>query len=264
MSDKPTVSDVRDYWNRRPCNIRHSPSQVGTKEFYEEVEARKYFVEPHIPPFADFSHWKGKKVLEIGCGIGTDTINFARAGAKVTAVDLSEESLNVTRKRVQLFGLQDQIDLVQADCETLSEFVKVEPYDLIYSFGVIHHTPRPDRAVAEMLKYCHRGTEVRLMVYSKVSVKSLQMLLSRVTCEAQPGVPVAYTYTRFGIRRLLSPHFKAIFLRKEHIFPWKISDYTRYTYTKHWFWRWMPKFLFHGLERLFGWHWLVVAVPCIR
>src|SRR5579863_920397 len=123
MSDfsQITVDQVRSYWDQRPCNIRHSPKPVGSREYFDEVEARKYFVEHHIPRFAEFERWRGKKVLEIGCGIGTDSISFARNGAQVTSVDLTEKSLEVARQRARVFGLEDRIRFIQADAEKLSE-----------------------------------------------------------------------------------------------------------------------------------------------
>src|SRR5579862_5628081 len=120
LFEQTPVSTVRDYWNDRPCNLRHSTKPVGSREYFDEVEARKYFVEPHIPMFADFGAWAGKRVLEVGCGMGTDTINFARAGARVTAVDLSDESLALARRRAEVFEL-DNIDFYQADAEHLTE-----------------------------------------------------------------------------------------------------------------------------------------------
>src|SRR5919204_2072970 len=90
-----SITDVQRYWDARPCNIRHSPKPVGSKEYFDEVEARKYLVEPHIPAFAEFDRWAGKRVLEDGCGIGTDSINFARSGAELIAVDLSGDSLAI-------------------------------------------------------------------------------------------------------------------------------------------------------------------------
>src|ERR1700742_3970738 len=134
QNDAKTIADVRAYWDARPCNIRHSAKPVGTREYFDEVEARKYFVESHIPRFAAFERWKGKKVLEIGCGIGTDTISFARAGAHVTAVDLTEKSLEVARRRAAVFGLEDRIDFIQANAEKLSGCLPPETYDLVYSF----------------------------------------------------------------------------------------------------------------------------------
>ena len=84
-----TLNKVIDFWDSRPCNIRHSSKEVGTKEYFEEVTAKKYLVEPHILPFANFGEWKGKKVLEIVCGLGTAAQSFAEAGAIYTCVDLS-------------------------------------------------------------------------------------------------------------------------------------------------------------------------------
>jgi ubiquinone/menaquinone biosynthesis C-methylase UbiE len=117
---QPDSQTVQSYWNARPCKIRHSTQSIGTKEYFDEVEKRKYFVEPHIPGFAQFERWKGKRVLEVGCGMGTDTINFVRAGARVTAVDLSDESLNLATRRAEVFGLEDKIVFYQANAEELN------------------------------------------------------------------------------------------------------------------------------------------------
>ena len=91
---------VEQYWDTRPCNIRHSDKEVGTLEYFEEVEKRKYFVEPHIPTFADFQSWREKRVLEIGCGIGTDAINFAKNGAIYTGIELSEKKRKNNDKKL--------------------------------------------------------------------------------------------------------------------------------------------------------------------
>ena len=148
------LDEVQAYWDARPCNVRHSTQPVGTRAYFDEVEARKYRVEPHIPSFADFARWKGKRVLEIGCGIGTDTINFARAGAKVTAVDLSPKSLEIARARADVFGLSDRIRFYCANAEELSTIVPVERYDLrlLVRSHPSQSPPRPNScAVAQLL-----------------------------------------------------------------------------------------------------------------
>ena len=267
------VDAVRAYWDERPCNLRHSSEPIGTRTYFDEVEARKYRVEPHIPSFADFERWKNKRVLEIGCGIGTDTINFARAGAKLTAVDLSPKSLEIARARAEVFGLSDQICFYCANAEELSAVVPIEQYDLVYSFGVIHHSPHPDRIVAQLRKYLAPGGTLKLMVYHRYSWKvvwiilgpgrgkfwRLDELVARHS-EAQTGCPVTYIYSRDEGRRLVeSQGFKAVEIRVEHIFPYRIPDYVKYRYVKEWFFRWMPAPLFRSFERMFGWHLLITA-----
>ena len=161
---------VKEFWNNRPCNIKHSSKKFLSKEQFDEVEQKKYFVEPHIPFFADFKKWDGKKVLEIGCGIGTDSINFVRNGAKLTIVEFSEKSLEICKERFKVFGLE--ATFYCGDVEKLSEFLHLETFDLIYSFGVIHHTPNPTLAFNEISKYMNENTELRVMLYSKISYQT--------------------------------------------------------------------------------------------
>ncbi len=274
FEDTP-LSRVHDYWNTRPCNIRHSPKPVGSREYFDEVEARKYFVESHIPAFADFARWSGKKVLEIGCGIGTDTISFARHGARVTAVDLTEKSIEVARERARVFGVEDRVRFIVANAERLSESVPVEPYDLVYSFGVIHHTPHPERVIAEIRKYVTPASTVKIMVYHRWSTKVLWMLLvagkgrfwmlDRLVAEhseAQTGCPVTYSYSRSSGRQLVeSGGFEVTGTLVDHIFPYSIPEYVRHEYRRIWYFRWMPRPLFRALERALGWHLCLTAKP---
>jgi 2-polyprenyl-3-methyl-5-hydroxy-6-metoxy-1,4-benzoquinol methylase len=267
------IEQVRNYWDRRPCNIRHSTKPPGSREYFDDVERRKYFVEPHIPRFAEFPRWANKRVLEIGCGIGTDTINFARHGARVTAVDLSEKSLEMARKRAEVYGLADRIQFCHGSGESLNDILPAESYDLVYSFGVIHHTPRPERVLEQIRNYVHAGSSVKVMVYHRRSWKVFNILmtygkgrfwrLAEVVArhsEAETGCPVTYTYTKRELRDLLARHgFRVAQMEVEHIIPYRIRDYVEYRYVKEWYFRWMPAPIFHGLERHLGWHLCVTA-----
>ena len=269
------VEEVRSYWNARPCNIRHSTKEVGTREYFDEVEARKYLVEPHIPRFAEFERWRGKKVLEIGCGIGTDTINFARHGAYVTAVDLSDKSLEVARRRATVYELLDRIKFYQGNSEELSRFLPVERYDLVYSFGVIHHTPHPGAVLDELRKYVGPESTLKVMVYNRRSWKVLWIVLgygkgqfwrredlvARYS-EAQTGCPVTYTYTpRQGEDWLRQHGFEPTEVWVDHVFPYSIPEYKEYRYKKVWYFRMLPPAAFRALERAFGWHLCMTARP---
>jgi SAM-dependent methyltransferase len=268
------IDAVREFWNGRPCNIRHSPKPIGTREYFDEVEARKYFVEYHIPAFADFPRWKGQRVLEIGCGIGTATIGFLREGARVTAVDLSNESIALARRRAEVYGFADRVDFVEADAERLSDFIRPEAFDLVYSFGVLHHTPHPERAIEQIRAFVRPGSTLKLMMYYTLSWKVFWAVLRygrgrfwdwrRIIAtysEAQTGCPVTYTYTKRELAGILAArgfHVTDVFV--DHIFPYNIPDYVEYRYQKVWYFRWMPQPLFRWIERRLGWHLCVTAV----
>ena len=258
MPEQATLEDVRAYWNRRPCNIRHSAQPIGTIEYFDEVEARKYFVEPHIPGFADFKHWAGKRVLEVGCGIGTDAVNFVRGGADYTGVDLSEESLGLARRRFDLLGLDGR--LMQGNGERLSEALPGETFDLVYSFGVVHHTPDPPAIIRQIRHLLRPDGELRLMVYARNSWKNAMIEAGLDQPEAQSGCPIALTYTHEEAAHLLDG-FRIEEIRQDHIFPYVVEKYRAYEYELQPWFAAMPPAMFRALEQRLGWHLLIRAVP---
>lgn len=249
---------VIDYWNKRPCNIRHSQLELGTKEYYNEVEKRKYFVEPHIPQFADFANAQGKHVLEIGCGIGTDAVNFVRNGAIYSGCDISDVSLNIVKKRFDVFNLKG--NLTCCDAEQLSDHYNREQFDLVYSFGVLHHTSNPRKAIEEIHKVIKRNGELRIMLYAEYSWKNFMIQEGLDQPEAQTGCPIAYTYTKEGVKDLLTG-FEIVDISQKHIFPYKIDSYVKYKYEKESWFEVMPKRVFEILESKLGWHMCITAKP---
>jgi SAM-dependent methyltransferase len=266
------IEKVQAYWNARPCNIRHSPKPVGSREYFDEVEKRKYFVESHIPGFADFAKWKGKKVLEIGCGIGTDTISFARNGAQVSVIELSDESLKVAKQRAEVFGLSDRIRFTSGNAERLPELIPPQHFDLVYSFGVIHHSPHPETIVEHVRRhYMGPQSEFRMMVYAKACYKLFWIMkeeniwdmgradeLIAKNSEAQTGCPVTYSYTHDGARKLLKG-FDILDMHKSHIFTWDIPTYKRYEFKKDDAWAGVSDEQLAELEKELGWHLLITS-----
>ncbi len=252
-----TIAEVRSYWDRRPCNIRHSRLEIGTKEYFDEVEARKYFVEPHIPGFAQFGRWGGKRVLEIGCGIGTDGINFARAGADYTAVELSPPSLALAAKRFEVFGLEGKFH--NCNAEQLRDVVACHSFDLVYSFGVIHHTPNPRAVIEEARKIIRPDGELRIMLYAKNSWKTIMIDAGFDQPEAQSGCPIATPYSRDMVEQLFRGLFEIVSAEQAHIFPYVVDKYVRYEYEVQPWFKAMPPAMFEAIERRLGWHYLIVS-----
>lgn len=254
----PTLEDVQYYWNSRPCNLLHSNAPIGTRQYFDEVEKRKYFVEPHIPGFANFTQWEGKLVLEIGCGIGTDATNFARNGAIYTGVELSSESLLLAKKRFETFDLTGRF--FEGNAEEIDELFEGEKFDLIYSFGVLHHTPNLEKALKSIRSLMHHDSEFKFMVYAKNSWKHAMIEAGLDQPEAQFGCPIANTYTESEIRRLLElSGFSVKNVMQDHVFPYNVEEYKKYNYVREPWFRSMPPEVFKAIEKYLGWHLMVDA-----
>ena len=251
-----TIDDVKDYWNRQPCNVKHSKKDVGTVEYFDEVERKRYTAEPHIPAFADFASWKGKKVLEVGCGLGTEGINFARAGAKYTATDLSSESLNLARQRFSVYNQKG--DFYLGNSEELTSFLPRQKFDLIYSFGVIHHSPNPGKIFDQIYEYMDDDSILKIMLYAKDSWKGYMIDAGYDQPEAQYGCPIANMYTDNEVRELMMG-FDVLSIEQDHIFPYQIKPYKEGKFVKEPWFEAMPDPMFNSLKKRLGWHLLITA-----
>jgi len=156
---------VRAFWQANPCGVKFADAAPGTRRFYELVEAHRYAKEWHIPAAADFAAARGLQVLEIGCGLGTDGAEFAKAGADYTGVDLTEAAVELARTRFELFNLPGKFQT--ADAEKL-DFAD-ESFDIVYSHGVLHHTPDTARAISEIHRVLRPGGRAIVMLYHRNS-----------------------------------------------------------------------------------------------
>ncbi|MGQ0762749.1 MAG: class I SAM-dependent methyltransferase [Acidobacteriota bacterium] len=156
---------VRVFWQAHPCGTKFSDAEIGTPEFFARVEAHRYEKEWHIPAAANFASTRGLRVLEIGCGMGTDGAQFAKAGANYTGIDLTDAAVELARKRFQVSGLKGEFHV--ADAERL-DFPDAS-FDLVYSHGVLHHTPDIGAAVREIHRVLKPGGRAMVMLYHRGS-----------------------------------------------------------------------------------------------
>lgn len=267
---KGNINDVYNYWNSRPCNIRHSNKSQDSVEFFDEVQAKKYKSEDHKLEFLALEKWSGKKVLELGCGIGSDAIMFAKAGADVTCVDLTDNSLKLCKKNFEVHGLSGKFFL--GNIEELDNFLPDEKYDLIYSFGVIHHTPNPKKVFEKAHKYLKDDGEIRCMLYSRFSYKLFWLMkemsnwrlnnaneLIQMYSEAQSGCPVTYTYTFDEICNLVSPWFSVDKIWKDHIFMWDIESYKKNIFKREEAFEGVSDEYLTQMKKELGWHTMFIA-----
>lgn len=167
MSDSSVnlKEQVRAFWQANPCGTKFSDAEPGTRRFYELVEAHRYTKEWHIPLAANFASARGLKVLEVGCGLGTDGAQFAIAGANYTGVDLTEAAVELAQKRFTLFNLPGTFQTADAEKLNFAD----NSFDLVYSHGVLHHTPDTARAIQEIHRVLRPGGRAVVMLYHRNS-----------------------------------------------------------------------------------------------
>jgi SAM-dependent methyltransferase len=190
---------VRRYWETEPCGTAPfivGELEHGTREWFERIEERRYAVEPEIHAHAQFTRHRGKKLLEIGVGAGTDHLQWARAGAICHGVDLTDAAIELTRRRLAMYGLTS--DLQRCDAERLP--FPDASFDVVYSWGVIHHSERPERIVAEIHRVLRPGGVFLGMLYGRFSSMAFKVWLTRGLLRGKPW---------YSLRRVISENMES-------------------------------------------------------
>lgn len=158
--------EVGEFWERASCGEVYAEGEDERARFEAQAQAR-YRMEPYIFPFARFEEGAGKDVLEVGVGMGADHVEWAKSRPRsLTGVDLTERAVQHTRRRLALYGLESKV--ATADAENLP--FEDESFDVVYSWGVLHHTPDTPRAFEEVWRVLRPGGSARIMVYHRPSI----------------------------------------------------------------------------------------------
>jgi SAM-dependent methyltransferase len=203
---------VHDFWNQASCGENLLLPKTDCEGYRAQSEER-YRLEPFIPPFADFPAARGRRVLEIGVGLGADHQRFAESGALLSGIDLTERAVEHTRRRLALFGLSSE--LAVGDAERLS--FEDATFDIVYSWGVLHHSPDTPRAVAEVHRVLKPGGKALIMVYHKWSMVGAMLWIRYALLAGRPWRGLRSIYAEHlespGTKAYSYPEARDIFSR---------------------------------------------------
>jgi ubiquinone/menaquinone biosynthesis C-methylase UbiE len=195
------IDAIQNYWNHRIHDLEMTDHPVGSKAFFDDLDDYRFDKLHYLPRLVDFSAFRGRRLLEVGCGIGTDLVRFAKGGARVTGVDLAETAIDLARKNFELNGVAPE-ELRVANGEALP--YPDASFDVVYGHGVLQYTANAEQLIRE----CHRvlkpgGTGI-FMVYNRVSWLNAMSKLTNVGLE-HADAPVLKKYSIPEFRALLTP-----------------------------------------------------------
>ena len=244
-----TVDTVHDFWQSHINNEYYTGAERASDSYFNDIEERRYRTHYHLPELFESMDGTDQRLLEVGCGIGVDSIQLAKRGFQVTAVDLTENALAVARQ----FAARREatVDFRLGNAEGLD--FPDESFDAVYSFGVLHHTPDIERSVAEVHRVLRPGGRAYVMLYHRNSLVNLMHWALRLPYESprdrKDHCPVVYTFSRSGVRELFRD-FASVEVHSDYPFTYGFGPLT----TK------LPLGVRRRLGRVIGWHLMISAV----
>ncbi len=289
MTVETKKGEIRTWWANRPMTYGELHGETvyrtetgdeisvefGSREFFEQVDRNFYSwtqglhtSEGQFAGLFPYHQYHGKEVLEIGCGMGTMIMNWAKQGARVTAVDLNPVAIAQTRRRFEVFGLDGNIEEMDANALRFPD----ASFDYIYSWGVLHHSPDLARSIRELLRVLRTNGEFGIMLYNRGSIYYWYVihylegflhgeyqfldrlrLASRYTDGAeQEGNPYTWPVTKGEMTQLLAPHCSSLKLSTmglvECAFPPKIASFLPRRWLEAWSRRWGWSLYIRGVK----------------
>lgn len=243
-----TLESVKDFWETHVNNEYYTDEAQASEAYFSEIETKRYRWHYHLLDLFGSLQGSHGRLLEIGSGIGVDSIQLARCGFDVTAVDLTSNAIRVARQFARQRGVA--IDFRLGNAERLD--FPDESFDAVYSFGVLHHTPDIERAVAEVRRVLRPGGTAYVMLYHRDSVVNLAHKVLRLPYESprdrKDHCPVVYTFSRRTAKRLFG-EFSEVLVRAEYPFTHGFGPLGSRT----------PLRLRRALGRVLGWHLMITA-----
>jgi len=194
-----TIDAVREYWNRHIHDLEISQQPVGSRGFFDDLDQYHFEKLHHLLHLVDFDGWRGRRVLEVGCGAGVDLARFAKGGADATGVDLASSAIDLARANFEQQGLRGDFQVANGEQLPFAD----ASFDLVYAHGVVQYTPDPPQLVNECRRVLKPGGEAVFQVYNRISWLNALSKLMKVGLEHEDA-PAILKFSIGEFRALLS------------------------------------------------------------
>jgi SAM-dependent methyltransferase len=193
-----TIDDVRTYWDEHIHDLEITRHPVGSRGFFDDLDAYHFEKLHHLLRLVDFDGYRGRRVLEVGCGAAIDLARFARGGAVAAGVDLAPSAIELARANFAQQGLQADLRVGSGEALPFPD----DTFDLVYAHGVVQYTADPQRLVEECRRVLKPGGAAIFQVYNRISWLNALSKLMKVGLEHE-GAPVLLKFSIGEFRRLL-------------------------------------------------------------
>lgn len=194
-----TLEKIKSYWDTHIHDLEIAKHPVGSLEFFRELSQYRFEKLEYLPKLVDFHGFAGKKLLEIGCGLGIDLIQFAKGGAEVTGIDLSSTAIGLAQKYFSLENIHGNLQVMNGEALEFPE----ASFDVVYCHGVLQYTANPEQMIREAFRVLKPGGLFIGMVYNRKGWLYTFSKWFRVKLEHEDA-PVFRVYTEKEFRQMLS------------------------------------------------------------